>query len=456
MDSFSKGDGSVYSNFLTEAQTLKISNALNELLQPSNRTVHPPSLYPGLKTHSHLDCLKLTTGWAGYARIELLLIIALRCPNLTIEALKLSRQYIMKETKDVNRYKAIYEVELQICKLLGLSPPEVDEAWLKTSSDYNHKMFNDLRIEYQKSRENRIQESIRLTSLEMGELAFKSGSFTNAISQFSKASDDCVVDAQRLDTYFRILRVSIAQFKYNDLNNVINRIESLNPSLRNGTQNALLQAASGLSKLYSTEYRQAAHKFIDITFNQHENLCEIISPHTVAKVIALCSLATFERNDIKTLVLSNSNSKQFLELEPKFRDMVQAYCDANYSLMLEILLDQQELLNLDLCLGRHLNSLISKIRRRALRQFILPYRSVSLSQVTKAFSSSEASIKKDICDLISSESLGVRLDLESKVIWSKHEDPRSKVLNQVNDLAKTYRRQQRTALACLNFQQSTK
>lgn len=84
----------------------------------------------------------------------------------------------------------------------------------------------------------------------------------------------------------------------------------------------------------------------------------------VATYAALCALATFDRDELKSKVIDNRQFKGFLELVPKVRDVILDFYNSRYAGCLKHLDDLKPGLSLDIHLYDHVDTLYLKIRHR--------------------------------------------------------------------------------------------
>ncbi|KAH8874097.1 COP9 signalosome complex subunit 1 [Schistosoma japonicum] len=152
-----------------------------------------------------------------------------------------------------------------------------------------------------------------------------------------------------------------------------------------------LAIAAGLVELASRNYRGAATNFLQVSHDHCESpTSRIVTISDLAFFITLCSLATFERTELATLVLGNTSLRLLLESEPACREMLQSFHQADYAS----------------CLGR-LNKL---------RNFLRPYSSADLNHMAKAFDTNVASLVNELAVLIQDGSIKARIDSHKQLL----------------------------------------
>ena len=67
--------------------------------------------------------------------------------------------------------------------------------------------------------------------------------------------------------------------------------------------------------------------------------------------------------------------------------------------------------------GHKLDSTIENIRKKALVQYVTPYKVIDLREIAKAFDISLERIEAEIADLIISKQIQAKIDSHSKVLF---------------------------------------
>ncbi|KAK4468680.1 hypothetical protein MN116_007863 [Schistosoma mekongi] len=178
-----------------------------------------------------------------------------------------------------------------------------------------------------------------------------------------------------------------------------------------------LAIAAGLVELASRNYRGAATNFLQVSHDHCESpTSRIVTISDLAFFITLCSLATFERTELATLVLGNTSLRLLLEAEPACREMLQSFHQADYASCLGRLNKLRNFLRLDIFLSDHVSALCREIRSRALCQYFSPYSSADLNHMAKAFDTNVASLENELAVLIQDGSIKARIDSHKQLL----------------------------------------
>jgi COP9 signalosome complex subunit 1 len=104
-----------------------------------------------------------------------------------------------------------------------------------------------------------------------------------------------------------------------------------------------LSAAQGLINFKGKMFKKAANNFISIPFASFRPL-PYFTQMDVALYGGICALSTFDRQELKTRVVENSDFKQFLytviyfrEVEPQVSELIHSFYNSKYKQCLEIM-----------------------------------------------------------------------------------------------------------------------
>jgi COP9 signalosome complex subunit 1 len=115
--------------------------------------------------------------------------------------------------------------------------------------------------------------------------------------------------------------VSIEMGQFTHVTSYVNKAEQ-NPETLEPMVNAKLRCASGLAHLELKKYKLAARKFLDVNPELGNSYNEVIAPQDIATYGGLCALASFDRSELKQKVIDNINFRNFLELVPDVRELI--------------------------------------------------------------------------------------------------------------------------------------
>jgi COP9 signalosome complex subunit 1 len=140
-----------------------------------------------------------------------------------------------------------------------------------------------------------------------------------------------------------------------------------------------------------------------------------LSANDVAIYGGLCAMAFFDREELKSRLLDNSEFKTYLELEPHIREAAQAFFSARYSVTLGILNRHRPDFIVDINLSPHIDLLYKEIRQKALVQAFYPYSTLELSTLSSLFSTPVSELAVEVVQLIEDGKINGRLDSQKNV-----------------------------------------
>ena len=130
----------------------------------------------------------------------------------------------------------------------------------------------------------------------------------------------------------------MSQGNFTHVSSYANRAEAVSSAQKKELVQSKLEVCRALVSLYHKEkYSSVADALTRVSFELGNSFNDIISANDIAVYGGLCALASYDRQELKAKVLSNSSFKSYLELEPHIREMIDAFYHAKYSVCLELL-----------------------------------------------------------------------------------------------------------------------
>ncbi|KAE8212339.1 hypothetical protein CF327_g4012 [Tilletia walkeri] len=192
---------------------------------------------------------------------------------------------------------------------------------------------------------------------------------------------------------------------------------------------ARLRAAHALALFRLERFPQAARALLDCDAGAAEAYTEFISPADVALYGVLCSLASFDRAELKSFVLERSGFQSFLEYEPHAREVLENFAACRYQKVLDVLEKWKTRHTLDIHLAPVLAKLKRTIIRRAVCQFVEPYDSVRLDRVGEAFGWDVSQTQMVLIELVKTGEIKARIDTVGGVLEANVVDERAELFN---------------------------
>lgn len=310
-------------------------------------------------------------------------------------------------------------------------------------------------------------------SEELGVHCHSTGDLASALKSFNRMRDYCTTPLHMATTAFRTIAVNIEQKNWLGVQSQVTKIRSLSFKPEETAKNQpKVYAAQGLQCMSLGDYKGAAESFLNTEFaTLADGYNDIISSNDIAVYGGLCALASMSRGELQTKVLDNTSFRSFLELEPHIRRAINCFCASKYSQCLEILESYRADYLLDIYLQEHLPVIYQKIRTKSIVQYFQPFSRVTLDSMEEMFgttvhiaepsdaassslqngtSSTMTPFRKELIQMIQSDALSARIDLENNVLIAYQESPRATMQQHALDTVDNFIREARIKLLRLN------
>ncbi|XP_047337419.1 COP9 signalosome complex subunit 1-like [Impatiens glandulifera] len=376
---------------------------------------------------NQLDIEAYASLYIGRTKISRLLFIANRCnnPSMQLEALRMAYD----EIKKGENTQLMREVSQKIDGRLGPSY-KLDMDWIEGVERRAEQKKDKLENELNTYRTNMIKESIRMGYNDFGDFFYVHGALGDAFKNYVRTRDYCTTAKHIIHMCLNAILVSIEMGQFAHVSSYVGKAEQTSEKLE-PIVSAKFCAASGMALLEIKKYKHAARKFLEVGFELGNNYAEVIAPQDVATYGGLCALATFDRMELKTKVIDNSNFRNFLELVPEVRELIQDFYSSRYASCLDYLGNLKENLLLDIHLNKHVETLYEEIRHKAIIQYTHPFISVDLKMMASAFKTSVAGLQKELESLITDNQIQARIDSHNKILYAQHADQRNATFHRV-------------------------
>ncbi|GMP61646.1 hypothetical protein CsSME_00024027 [Camellia sinensis var. sinensis] len=350
-----------------------------------------------------LDIEAYAALYSGRTKIARLLFIANRCGVVSMELEALRMAY--DEVKKGENTLLFRDVVPKINGRLG-SNYGPDSAWTEAVDRRAEQRKEKLESELNAYRTNLIKESIRMGYNDFGDFYYAHGALGDAFKNYVRTRDYCTTSKHIIHMCLHAILVSIEMGQFTHVSSYVGKAEQ-NPDALDPITVAKLRAAAGLALLEAKKYKQAARKFLETGPELGNHYTEVIAPQDIATYGGLCALASFDRTELKNKVIDNINFRNFLELVPEVRELINDFYSSHYASCLDYLGNLKANLLLDIHLHDHVEMLYDDIRHKALIQYTHPFVSVDLGMMANAFKTSVSGLEKELEALITDNQIQV-------------------------------------------------
>ncbi|CAN8267884.1 unnamed protein product [Cochlearia groenlandica] len=392
-----------------------------------------------------LDIEAYAALYKGRTKLTRLLFVANNNDAIQLEALRMAYDEI-KRGENTQLFRDVVD------KINGRLGDKycMDSDWCESVDRRADLKKGKLENELSSYRTNLIKESIRMGYNDFGDFYYARGVLGDAYKNYIRTRDYCTTAKHVIHMCMNAILVSIEMGQFSNVTSYVNKAEQ-NPETLDPIVVAKLRCASGLAQLDLKKYKLAARKFLDVNPELGNSYNEVIAPQDVATYGGLCALASFDRSELKQKVIDNINFRNFLELVPEVRELINDFYSSRYASCLEYLESLKANLLLDIHLHDHVDTLYDQIRNKALIQYTLPFVSVDLNRMADAFKTSVSGLEKELEALITDNQIQARIDSHNKILYARHADQRNTTFQKVIEMGNEFDRDVRAMMLRANL-----
>ncbi|WVO13656.1 hypothetical protein L204_101277 [Cryptococcus depauperatus] len=352
-----------------------------------------------------------------------------------------------------------------------------DEDWINNVRETATREFNRLDVELRGYMSNLIRESIRLTHLAFAQLATKVGNLDEALKYFAAAREYSSSPQHHIDLGVSIIETCLAFNSPAYLAGHISKLEAnldrLHPPshANKGNQGqvnmnttasdiremeaegerskiirksvtARIQVAKGLLALSQKDYSKTTRELAFITDDIGPLLSSsfegtALSSSDLALITIFTAMMSADRNQIRRAVLERGTFRALVGDEYSWGlDIVRSFVDADYKSVSGLLEMAEPYLLLNPFLSKHASSLIQSIQTTSLLQYVQPFSTVKLSNMSHALNLPPQNLLDDIEALIENGKLKGRIDLIDEIIVMDDTDWREQMFTKAMAVGK--------------------
>jgi len=377
-----------------------------------------------------------------------LLFIAEHCKALELDALRMAIDEL-KTTMNTGLYKAITE---KVGDRLS-SAYTVDHGWMDSVDKKANAQVERLELELNGYRTNLLKESIRMGHNDLGDFHYNRGDLSSALKCYVRTRDYCTNSKHIIQMCLNVIKVSIEMGNFAHVVNYVAKAEQT-PDLTDKAVIAKLKVCSGLGSLANKKYKVVARKMLETTSDLGNSFTEVTSAQDIAIYGGICALAMFDRAELKKKVIDNAPFKNFLELVPEVRELINDFYASRYASCLKYLNKLKPNLLLDIHLHEHVESLYQTIRSKAIVQYFSPFISIDLNTMAEAFNTNVMNLEKELSQLIMENQIQARIDSHNKRLYARHVDQRSATFEKTLQMGEEYQNNAKAILLRVNVLRS--
>lgn len=253
----------------------------------------------------------------------------------------------------------------------------------------------------------------------------KIGDKENSFKEYELAYNKGIGIGVRLDILLTMIRISIF---FNDIKNAKAYLEQAKVQMEKGgdwERKNKLKIYESLYYIIIRKFSEASKILIDAasTFTA----TEILSYDQLIFYVVILSIMTEERSVLHKKILNNSVILQVTSGDEDLHGFVYSFYHCDYKTFLEKTIKIAVRVKMDKYIGRHYRYFLRHARIRAYRQFLEPFKSVTLKNMGMAFGVSEEFIESEVSTFIANGKLNCKIDKVNGSIESNQPNERNTI-----------------------------
>jgi COP9 signalosome complex subunit 1 len=396
----------------------------------------PPLVNPSVKVISTptIECytLKLRdyiSRYEGQTKFKRLQNIVDKSINLRMEAYLL----LMEESKRTVNTEAYLNYASWSPNILGTAY-DIDKHWVDNVDRKMTLKLEKLMSESNSARSSMMNESIRLSYLDLGYHYYDVGNLHEAQRLFSRMRDYCTTSRHYADMNFSILTVLV---DLGILASIPSYLSKSSTWSYDPISSAKAKVMQGLFDLSEKNYKGSARSFLSVEKDLDSNFAKVIAPEDIAVYGVILGMASLERMEFKRLSESKS-FRGFLELVPGLQTLVSKYIGRHFGECVPYIDAMIPEWKLDIYLANHVDAIVLKIKENFVVEYFAPYSALSLVKMSAALNIEQEALEMQIYRLIVANKINARIDDETKSIVQVTKNNLDKTLQHVKSLSDTH------------------
>ncbi|KAI4838415.1 26S proteasome regulatory subunit RPN7 [Plasmodium brasilianum] len=344
------------------------------------------------------------------------LFYILQLSHISINERNETLQKFLDEIKKNN----MYPYYSYICDELNLHMDQTLYDTLKYKADEE---FNEIEKKLLEASENFDSIDTKNDILLKANFFCKIGDKENAYKEYEEVYKKGIGIGVKLDILLTIIRISIF---FNDLKNTKKYLEQAKMQMEKGgdwERKNKLKIYEALNYIMIRNFPEASKILIDAasTFTA----TEIISYDEIIFYVVILGIMTEERTVLDKKILNSSVILQVTSSDDDLHSYIYSFYHCDYRTFMEKTIKIAMRVKRDRYMGRHYRYFIRNTRVRAYRQFLEPFKSVTLKNMAFAFGVSEEFIEAEISSFIANGKLNCKIDKVNGSIESNQPNERN-------------------------------
>ncbi|ETW35820.1 hypothetical protein PFAG_03397 [Plasmodium falciparum Santa Lucia] len=344
------------------------------------------------------------------------LFYLLQLPNISIN----ERNDLLQSLFDEIKKNHMYPYYNYICQELNLN---FDEEFFKSLKEKADEELNQIENKLSESAENFDSLDNKNDVLLKANFFCKISDKENAFKEYEETYKKGIGMGMKLDILLTMIRICIF---YNDVKNLKKYLEQARTQMEKGgdwERKNKLKIYEALNYIMIRNFAEASKILIDAasTFTA----TEIISYEKIIFYVVILGIMTEERTVLDKKILNSSVILQITSSDEDLHTYLHSFYHCDYRTFMEKTIKIAMRVKRDRYLGRHYRYFIRNTRVRAYKQFLEPFKNVTLKNMAFAFGVSEEFIENEISSFIANGKLNCKIDKVNGSIESNQPNERN-------------------------------
>ncbi|KAA6370229.1 MAG: putative COP9 signalosome complex subunit, partial [Streblomastix strix] len=233
---------------------------------------------------------------------------------------------------------------------------------------------------------NLARDSLRVTQNDLGEVYLAMEMFGEASNNFTKAQGYNNTDAHENESLINLLRTALFERNHDIIINLTDQAQRGNFDLNYPEAQqyySIIKVALAIDAFRRSDFLDAARYLIRCYESIGDKFNEFFVPSDIARLGAICVLATFERDQIRDNVIKSTSFQSLLQTVPEMKEAIDAFYNRDFLKCLYNIESQMIHLVFDPIVGKSLERLDRLIFERCSITYIQPYAQIDLNKMSK-------------------------------------------------------------------------
>eukprot|EP00347_Sterkiella_histriomuscorum_P005470 403356493 len=396
--------------------------------------------------------------YQGHTRYQRLLALVEKQPKYKFESLRIALE-LAKQEKKLFFY---YEVVKILRRQFHEHPEQCPISDFGTDSNFDRTVSQDYKNEVKKKEQeiqqlqkSLLRDSMRIAFNELGKIHYSYGYLSDAIKSWVKSHDFSTDQDDLFQMAFQIAQAAYEAGSQSYLIKYSGEAEARDKG-KNNSQTMQIKILDAMSSLFQEKFSTAAHRFVNITISDPQILSQYLTAQDLAYYIIITSLHSLGRSELKKSILGGSNFKNLMEAAPQVSEIIENFLNGKYQEFQDSLTHIVNALKFDINFGHKIHQIVGEIRKKALIQYVIPYKVIDMNEIAKAFDLSIEQIEAEIAELIVSKKIQAKIDSHSKLLYSRKDNETLNSYKEAVNFGRVFIQETENALLRVNVLQKNK